>query len=395
MKLPIYLDNHSTTQLDPKALDAMMPYLTTEFGNPSSKSHAFGWKAEFAIEKAREQVAKILGATAREIVFTSGSTESNNLALWGVAQNFPGGHLITTEYEHKCVRETAKLIATRGWSATFLSVDQYGCVNPADVQAAIRPNTFMASIMMANNEVGSINPIAEISKITRARGVLFHTDAAQAVGKIPIDVDAMGIDLLSLSAHKFYGPKGIGALYVRRKNPRVELKPVYLGGGQENGLRSGTHNVPGIVGLGAACEIALPKIASEKDRLTQLRDYLFTQLQAQLGDIELNGHPVERLPGSLNLSFPYIESDSLVASLNDIAVSSTSACMTAGAEPSYVLRAMGLARDRIHSSIRIGLGRFTTQEEIDYTIKVIVEKVTKLRAASPLYQITKEQSKKK
>ena len=372
----------------------MMPYLTGEFGNPSSKSHSFGWKAEFAIEQSREQVAKILGASTREIIFTSGATESNNLALWGVAQNFPGGHLITSEVEHKCVRETARLIGTRGWTATFLPVNQYGQVRVEDLEAALRPNTFLISLMLANNEVGSLNPIAEIGKIAKARGIIFHTDAAQAVGKIPVNVDQLGVDLLSLSAHKFYGPKGSGALYVRRKNPRVEIKPLYMGGGQEQGLRSGTHNVPGIVGLGAACAIAEPKIVSEQKRLLGLREKLWTTLQKGLGEVQLNGHPTERLPGSLNVSFPFIESDSLVASLSDIAVSSTSACMTAGAEPSYVLRAMGLSKDTIHSSIRVGIGRFNTEEEIDYTGKTIIEKVEKLRASSPLYQLSIQGKKK-
>lgn len=394
MKLPIYLDNHSTTPMDPRVLEAMMPYFTTDFGNPSSRSHAFGWKAEFAIEKAREQVAKLIGAHSREIVFTSGSTESNNLALWGLAQNYPGGHLITSDIEHKCIRETAKLIATRGWSSTFLPVSSTGQVSLGDLEAAVRPNTFLISIMMANNEVGTINPITEFGKFAKAKGIIFHTDAAQSVGKIPVNVESMGIDMLSLSAHKFYGPKGVGALFVRRKNPRVELKPIYLGGGQETGLRSGTHNVPGIVGLGMACELAQESLRLDEERILGLRELLWKNLRTGLGDVELNGHPTDRLPGSLNISFPFIESDALVSSLSDIAVSSTSACMTAGAEPSYVLRAMGLSKDRINSSIRIGIGRFTTREEIEYTSKVIVEKVKALRSSSALYQLAQQQKAK-
>jgi cysteine desulfurase len=389
VKFPIYLDCHSTTPLDPQALDAMMPYLTTEFGNASSKSHSFGWKAESAVEKARERVARLLGAHPKEIVFTSGATESNNFSIQGVAERYAdrGKHIITSTIEHKCVLATCAAMEKKGFSVTYLPVDEHGLVRVKDFEAAIRPDTILASIMAANNETGTVQPIAELGAIARSRNVFLHTDAAQAVGKIPLDVNAMKIDLLSLSAHKFYGPKGMGAVFVRRKDPRVEPAPLLFGGGQENGFRSGTLNVAGIVGMGFAAETARNKLDAEIARLSYLRDMLHHGLLERLGTVHLNGHPTDRLPGSLNVSFPYVESDSLVASLKNIAISSTSACMSAAAIPSYVLAAMGIDTDRIHGSVRFGLGRFTTEEEIVYTIDTVSQSVKQLQQASPLYQL--------
>ncbi|MGZ6469231.1 MAG: cysteine desulfurase family protein, partial [Bdellovibrionota bacterium] len=348
LNLPIYLDCHSTTPLDPLALEAMMPYLTTDFGNASSKSHCFGWKAECAVEKARDRVAKLLGASSREIVFTSSATESNNFVLTGIVEKYAhlGKHIITTEIEHKCILSTAKYLEGKGISVTYLPVDHTGKIRISDLEKAIRPDTILISVMMANNETGTIQPVAEIGALARKHNILFHTDAAQAVGKIPIDVNKMQIDMLSLSGHKFYGPKGVGAVYIRRKNPRVEIEPLMHGGGQENGFRSGTLNVPGIVGMGKAAEIAAEHMDQEVARLSYLRDKLHNGLIAALGTVHLNGHPTDRLPGSLNISFPYIESDSLVANLKTIAMSSTSACMSAAAIPSYVLAAMGVPNEQ-------------------------------------------------
>jgi cysteine desulfurase len=367
----------------------MMPYLTTEFGNASSKSHCFGWKAECAVEKARDRVAKLLGCSAKEIVFTSGATESNNFILRGIAEKYQsqGKHIITSQIEHKCVLATAQYLEKQGFSVTYLPVDGTGKIRISDLKAAIRPDTILISIMAANNETGTIQPLAEIGEIARANNVFFHTDAAQAVGKIPLDMNAMKIDLLSLSAHKLYGPKGVGAAYVRRRDPRVEPSPLVHGGGQENGFRSGTLNVPGIVGLGMAAEIAREHLDKEVARLSYMRDQLFEGLKTHLGEVNLNGHPTDRLPQSLNVSFPFVESDSLVASLKNIAVSSTSACMSAAAIPSYVLAAMGLPPERIHGSIRFGLGRFTTDEEITYTIDTVSQCVRTLQKSSPLYQM--------
>jgi cysteine desulfurase len=389
MKFPIYLDCHSTTPVDPLVLEAMMPYFTSDFGNASSKSHCFGWKAEAAVECARNRVAKLLGATSREIVFTSGATESNNLVLQGIAEKYAhvGRHFITTQIEHKCILATAAHLEKKGFEFTYLPVDQTGKVRLSDVEKAIRPDTALISVMTANNETGTIQPIAEIGAMARARNVLFHTDAAQAVGKIPLDVNAMKIDLLSLSAHKFYGPKGVGALYVRRKDPRVDLAPLLHGGGQENGLRSGTLNVPGIAGLGKAAEIAGQKLPEELARLTHLREKLYQGFVRQIGEVHLNGHASDRLPQSLNVSFPFVESDSLVAALKNIAISSTSACMSTAAIPSYVLAAMGFPAERIHGSVRFGLGRFTTEEEIVYTIDTVSQSVKTLQCSSPLFQL--------
>ncbi len=389
LQFPIYLDNHSTTPVDPLVLEAMMPYFTNCFGNASSKSHCFGWKAEFAVEKAREQVAKILGADTQEIIFTSGATESNNFTLLGITEKYKnkGKHIITSQVEHKCILEACKYLEKHGYAVTYLPVDEFGQVSVESVRKALRPDTILISIMFANNEVGTINPIAAIGALAHEKGILFHTDAAQAVGKVPINVKEMNIDLLSLSAHKMYGPKGCGALYIRRKDPHVEIDPIMHGGGQERGLRSGTLNVPGIVGLGAACECARVNMPAEEERIRQYREMLFEGLYKELGDIKLNGHQTERLPQSLNLSFPFIESDSLVAGLKSIAVSSTSACMSAASIPSYVLKAMGLCDELMHSSVRFGLGRFTTQEEIEYTIATVSALVKQLREKSPLYKI--------
>ena len=391
----IYLDHHSTTPLDPTALSAMMPYLTNEFGNAASKSHCYGWRAEFAVEKARKQMAALLGATAREIIFTSGATESNNMAIRGVAEQYgaKGGHFITSAVEHKCVLETIKFLETKGFAATYLPVDRTGRVSAESVKKAIRKDTLLVSIMMANNEVGTINPIAEIGAICRANNTFFHTDAAQAVGKISVDVEKMNIDLLSVSAHKFYGPKGAGALYMRRKDPRVELPPLLFGGGQESGMRSGTVNVPGVVGLGVAAEVAAGHLAEEGARLRGLRDRLWRELKAKIPDLVLNGHETERLPQSLNVSFPYVESDALVSSLKDIAVSSTSACNSAAAVPSHVLAAMGIPNELIHGSVRFGVGRFNTEQEIVYTAEKVATTVDRLRKASPLYQLKTEAGK--
>ncbi|MGH7833594.1 MAG: IscS subfamily cysteine desulfurase [Candidatus Binatia bacterium] len=393
MKLPIYLDNHSTTQVDPRVLEAMLPYLRERFGNAASRSHAFGWEAEAAVDEAREQVARLIHASSpKEIIFTSGATESDNLAIKGAAENLrsKGDHIITCVTEHKAVLDTCKTLERRGLNITYLPVDSYGMVEPARVAAAVRPGTILISIMAANNEIGTIHPIAEIGRIAKAKGVLFHCDGAQAVGKIPIDVGRMGIDLLSISGHKVYGPKGVGALYIRSRNPRVKLTPQIDGGGHESGFRSGTLNVPGILGLGMACQIAGNEIAEEEERLSRLRERLGTGLTSRLDQIYLNGHPTARLPGNLNLSFAHVEGESLMMALKDIAVSSGSACTSASLEPSHVLKALGVRDDLAHSSIRFGLGRFNTEEEVDYTIGRVVEEVTRLRAMSPVYRDAKK-----
>lgn len=393
MQFPIYLDCHSTTPLDPQVLDAMLPYLKSDFGNASSKSHCFGWKAEAAVENARSKVARLLGCQSKEVVFTSGATESNNFVLRGIVEAYAnrGNHIITTQIEHKCILATCEYLEKRGVKVTYLPVDEYGQIRLQDLQNALTDETLLVSIMAANNETGTIQPMAEIGELCRSRNVFFHTDAAQAVGKIPLNMDAMKIDLLSLSAHKFYGPKGIGAVYVRRKDPRVEPAPLLMGGGQEHGFRSGTLNVPGIVGLGKAAEIAAAELEKEKSSVTSLRDSLHRGLEAKIGKIHLNGHPTSRLPHSLNLSFPFVESDSLVAGMKNIAVSSTSACMSAAAIPSYVLAAMGLNAERIHGSIRFGLGRFTTSEEIGYTIETVGALVKDLQKKSPLFNLASQE----
>jgi len=392
MKLPIYFDNHATTQLDPRVLEAMMPYFTTVFGNAASRNHQFGWEAEEAVEKARKQIADLIGATPKEIVFTSGATESNNLALKGIAEMYAerGNHIITQATEHKAVLDTCKRLEKEGVRVTYLPVKQDGLIDLDQLRDAVTDKTILISIMYANNEIGVVQPIKEISKIAKEKGVLFHTDAVQAVGKIPVNVIADGIDVLSLSAHKVYGPKGVGALYVRRRNPRVQITAQIDGGGHERGMRSGTLNVPGIVGLGAACEIANREMAEESKRLQFLRDKLKDKLMSQLDEVYINGSMEHRLPHNLNISFAYVEGESLLMGINDIAVSSGSACTSATLEPSYVLKALGAGDDLAHSSIRFGLGRFNTEEEVDYVANKVVDVVSKLRELSPLYEMAKE-----
>jgi cysteine desulfurase len=392
MKLPVYMDNHATTPMDPRVLEAMLPYFTEKFGNAASRNHSFGWEAEKAVDDARRQIASLIHADSKEIIFTSGATESDNLALKGVVEMYreKGDHIITSMTEHRAVLDTAKRLEKQGIKVTYLPVDKDGFVNPDDLNKAITDKTILISIMMANNEIGTINPVAEIGKIAKARGVLFHCDATQGVGKIPVDVEAMGIDLMSFSAHKIYGPKGIGALYVRRKNPRVRLAPMIDGGGHERGMRSGTLPVPLIVGFGKACEICMEVMPEESRRLTELRERLKAGILKELDEVYLNGHPVKRLPNNLNLSFAYVEGESVLMGLKEIAVSSGSACTSATLEPSYVIRALGVGSDLAHSSIRFGLGRFNTPEEVDYVIKRVVETIRKLREMSPLYEMAKE-----
>lgn len=392
MKFPIYLDYQATTPVDPEVLRTMLPYFTENFGNAASRNHEYGWTAEAAIEKARTNIAELIGASDKEIIFTSGATESNNLAILGVAEMYKerGNHIITTPIEHKSVMDTCDHLSRKGYEITYLPVDQTGRVNPDDVRKAITSKTILVSVMTANNEIGSVNPIAEIGKICKEKNVLFHTDAVQGVGKIAIDVAAMGVDLLSMTAHKIYGPKGVGALYVRRKNPRVRLAPIIHGGGHERGMRSGTLNVPGIVGFGKACEIAKRTMAEESARLIKIREKMWTAIQNELDEVYLNGHAVERIPGNLNVSFAYVEGESLMMGMKELAVSSGSACTSASLEPSYVLKAIGVGEDLAHTSIRFGIGRFTTDEEVDFAIKKIISTVKKLRDLSPLYEMAKE-----
>lgn len=392
MKLPIYMDNHATTPVDPRVFEAMTPYFTEIFGNAASRNHSFGWQAEEAVENARKHVAKLIGATAKEIVFTSGATESNNLAIKGVAEMYQekGNHIITVVTEHKATLDSCKHLEKQGCRVTYLPVDKYGLINLEDLRQAITDKTILISIMMANNEIGVIQPIKEIGKIARERKVLMHTDAVQAAGKIPVNVDELNVDLLSISAHKMYGPKGVGALYVRRKNPRVMLSPMIDGGGHERGMRSGTLNVPGIVGLGKAAEIAYLEMQEEIERITNLRDRLQESIFAQIPEVFINGHPTNRLPGNLNISFAYVEGESLLMGLSDVAVSSGSACTSASLEPSYVLKALGVGEELAHSSLRFGLGRFNTEEEVDFTIEKVVQAVNKLRDLSPLWEMFQE-----
>lgn len=392
VKLPIYMDNHATTPLDPRVLEAMLPYFQESFGNAASRSHEFGWTAEQAVDKARAQIAALMNADAKEIIFTSGATESDNLALKGVAEMYreKGNHIITSVVEHKAILDSAKRLEKWGFDVTYLPVDDTGMIRPEAVAEAITDKTILCSIMLANNEIGTINPIAEIGAVCRSRGVLFHCDAVQGFGKIPFDVQAMNVDLASVSAHKIYGPKGVGALYVRRRNPRVRLAPQIDGGGHERGMRSGTLNVPGIVGFGAACEIAGREMESEGKRLTELRTRLHQGITNEIDEVYLNGHPTQRLPGNLNLSFAYVEGESLLMGLKDVALSSGSACTSASLEPSYVLKALGVGDDLAHSSIRYGLGRFTTDEEVEFVTKLSVDTVNRLREMSPLYELAKE-----
>ncbi|MEO8027754.1 MAG: IscS subfamily cysteine desulfurase [Bryobacteraceae bacterium] len=392
MKLPIYMDYHATTPMDPRVLQAMTPYFTEYFGNAASRNHAFGWQAEEAVEKARKQIADLIGATAKEIVFTSGATESNNLALKGVAEMYAekGNHIITAATEHKAILDTCKRLEKDGIRVTYLPLQANGLIDLDMLREAITDKTILISIMYANNEIGVIQPIAEIGKIAKEKGILFHTDAVQAVGKIPVNVIKDNIDLLSLTGHKIYGPKGVGALYVRRRSPRVQLTAQMDGGGHERGMRSGTLNTPGIVGLGEACAICQREMSDEAARLSKLRDKLKNKLMAELDEVYINGSVEHRLPNNLNISFAYVEGESLLMGINDVAVSSGSACTSATLEPSYVLKALGAGDDLAHSSIRFGLGRFNTEEEVDYVGDKVVDVVKKLRELSPLYEMFKE-----
>jgi cysteine desulfurase len=392
LNLPIYLDNNATTPMDPRVLEAMTPFFLNHFGNAASRNHPFGWAAEEAVDYAREQVAKLVGADPKEIIFTSGATEADNLAIKGVFEMYAskGNHVITVTTEHKAVLDTCKHIEKAGGEVTYLSVDADGLIDLAQLEAAIKPTTVLIAVMYANNEIGTVMPIAKISEIARKHGILVFTDATQAVGKIPVDVQKDGIDLMAFTAHKMYGPKGVGALYVRRKNPRVKVTAQMDGGGHERGMRSGTLNVPGIVGFGKACELCRIEMESDTQRISKLRDKLENALM-QLEEAYLNGSKASRLPHVTNISFKYVEGEGLLMGFNkNIALSSGSACTSASLEPSYVLKALGLGDDLAHSSLRFGLSRFTTEEEIDYTIKSITETVLKLREMSPLWEMYKE-----
>ncbi|MCB0699561.1 MAG: IscS subfamily cysteine desulfurase [Chitinophagales bacterium] len=392
MKLPIYMDNNATTPCDPRVVETMLPYFTEKFGNAASRSHPFGWVAEEAVDYAREQVAKLINANPKEIIFTSGATEADNLALKGIFEMYAskGNHIITCTTEHKAVLDTCKHLERQGAEITYLNVKADGLVDLQELEAAITDKTILISIMYGNNEIGVIQPIREISEIAKKHGVLFFTDATQAVGKIPVDVIADGIDLMAFSAHKMYGPKGVGALYVRRKNPRVKVTAQMDGGGHERGMRSGTMNVPGIVGFGKACELCMNEMADEAARLSKMRDRLEEGLK-QVEESYVNGSVEHRLPHVCNISFKYVEGEGLMMGFNkNIALSSGSACTSASLEPSYVLKALGLGDDLAHSSLRFGLGRFTTDEQIDYTINAITETVNKLREMSPLWEMFKE-----
>ena len=392
IKLPIYMDYHATTPVDPRVLETMLPYFNETFGNAASRNHEFGWKAEEGVEHAREQVARLVGATPKEIIWTSGATESNNLAIKGVAEMYrdKGNHIITQVTEHKAVLDTCKRLEKYGYEVTYLPVQKDGRIDLDDLRKAITPKTILITIMYANNEIGVIQPIAEIGAICRARGVAFHTDAAQAAGKVPLDVNAMKIDLMSISGHKIYGPKGVGALYVRRRNPRVQLASILDGGGHERGMRSGTLNVTGIVGFGKAAELCMEEMPVESVRLRGLRDRLKDAIFGELDEVFINGSMTCRLPNNINISFAYVEGESMLMGINDIAVSSGSACTSATLEPSYVLKALGVGEDLAHTSIRFGLGRFNTQEEVDYVAARVIETVKRLRELSPLYEMAKE-----
>jgi cysteine desulfurase len=392
IKLPIYMDNHATTPVDPRVVDAMLPYFHEKFGNSASRNHAFGWAAEEAVENARAQIARLINATPKEIIFTSGATESNNLAIKGVAEMYreKGNHIITQVTEHKAVLDTCKRLEKYGYEVTYLPVAKDGRIDLDDLRRAITAKTILITIMYANNEIGVIQPIAEIGKIAKEKGVFFHSDGVQAAGKIPVDVQKDGIDLLALTAHKLYGPKGCGALYVRRRNPRVQLASIIDGGGHERGMRSGTLNVPGIVGFGKAAELCQNEMPEESQRLRELRDRLKDGIFAALDEVYINGSMIYRLPHNLNISFAFVEGESLLMGINDVAVSSGSACTSATLEPSYVLKALGVGEDLAHTSIRFGLGRFNTQEEVDYVTGRVAEVVTRLRELSPLYEMAKE-----
>jgi cysteine desulfurase len=392
MKLPIYMDYHATTPMDPRVFEAMKPYFMETFGNAASRNHSFGWEAEEAVEKSRKQIADLIGANTKEIVFTSGATESNNLALKGIAEMYAekGNHIITAATEHKAILDTCKRLEKHGIRVTYLPVQTNGLVDLEMLKEAITDKTILISIMYANNEIGVIQPMAEIGKIAKAKGVLVHSDATQAVGKVPVNVIKDNIDLMSMSGHKIYGPKGVGALYVRRKSPRVQITAQMDGGGHERGMRSGTLNVPGIVGLGEACAICNADMPAESKRMAYLRDKLRGKLESELDEVYINGTMEHRLPNNLNISFAYVEGESLLMGINDIAVSSGSACTSATLEPSYVLKALGAGDDLAHSSIRFGLGRFNTEEEVDYVAAKVIDVVKKLRELSPLYEMAKE-----
>jgi cysteine desulfurase len=387
-KLPIYMDYHATTPVDPRVLDAMLPYFRDEFGNAASRSHVFGWKAEDAVDRARAEVGQLIGAAGKEIVWTSGATESDNLAIKGVAEFYKdrGNHIITAVTEHKAVLDTCKRLEKQGFAVTYLPVERDGRVSPAAVAEALTDRTILVSIMLANNEIGTVNPVDEIGQVVKARGAFFHIDAVQGVGKIPFDVNRSRADLVSLSAHKMYGPKGVGALYVRRK-PRVRITPIIDGGGHERGMRSGTLNVPGIVGFGKAAELCRLELADEAVRVLALRERLRKGIEVGVPNTSVNGSLEHRLPGNLNISFAFVEGEAMMMALKDVAVSSGSACTSASLEPSYVLRALGVGEEMAHSSIRFGLGRFTTQDEVDYVVKLVTEKVKKLREMSPLWEL--------
>lgn len=392
MKLPIYMDYQATTPCDPRVVEAMLPYFTQSFGNAASRNHRYGWEAEEAVEKARGQIAELLGANPKEIVFTSGSTESINLALKGVAEMYAekGKHIITCQAEHKAVLDVCKHLEQQGFEVTYLQPDKSGRVSVESVAAALRPDTILVALMWANNEVGTLNPIREIGALCHEKGVLFFTDATQAAGKVPVDVEADHVDLLCLSGHKIYGPKGVGILYVRRRNPRVRLVAQMDGGGHERGMRSGTLNVPSIVGLGKACELSRLELPQEALRTSALRDHLEKRIFSELDFVHLNGNREHRLPNNLNVSFAYVEGESLIMGISDVAVSSGSACTSASLEPSHVLRAMDVGEDLAHSSIRFGIGRFTTQEEVDFAASSVIGAVKRLRELSPLYEMALE-----
>lgn len=388
LKLPIYMDNHATTPVDPRVLEAMLPYYTSHFGNAASRSHQFGWQAEQAVEKARDQVAKLIGANAKEIIFTSGATEGDNLAIKGIAQAHreKGDHIITATTEHKAVLDTCKHLEKGGFRVTYLPVAPDGLIDPDDLLRALDDKTILVTIMYANNETGVLQPISEIGRICHERGIVFHSDAVQAIGKVSVNVIADNIDVMSITAHKLYGPKGVGALYVRRKNPQVQLAAQIDGGGHEHGMRSGTLNIAGIVGLGEACEIAMKEMAEESKRLSRLRERLKRKLEDGLDGTHINGNMEHRLPGNLNMSFAGVDGESLLMGINDIAVSSGAACTSASMEPSYVLKALGVSDEDAQSSVRFGIGRFNTEAEVDYVADKVIETVKMLRELSPAYE---------
>jgi cysteine desulfurase len=393
IQLPIYMDYHATTPVDPRVIEAMMPYFTMKFGNAASRSHIFGWTAEEAVSYAREQIAKLIGAESeKEIVFTSGATESDNLALKGIAEFLKdkGDHIITSLIEHKAILDSCKRLEKQGFRVTYLKPAPDGRIDPDDVEKAITDKTILVSLMLANNEIGTVNPLAEIGRITRKHGVLLHSDAVQGIGKVPFDVQKMNVDLASITAHKMYGPKGVGALYIRRSRPRVRLVAEMDGGGHERGMRSGTLNVPGIVGFGKAADLMSKEGPTENPRILAMREHLRKRLSSSLEETEVNGSLEHRLPGNLNISFAFVEGEAMMMAIKDVAVSSGSACTSASLEPSYVLRALGVGEELAHSSIRFGLGRFNTPEEVDYVADLVIDKVRKLREMSPLYEMHKE-----